>query len=200
MDCSRQFLIVLVLADEGFNISTFYFIDFFNGKNGLVNRHFFLHQAKETFRLPKMVRQIPSAGLLGALSHFTLGARLRLELDQHVFSSSGFKRKCGSALAVSLTACKNSQQDRNHEKQMSKRIDNIPQLSTMFFDPRILRLLDSQTLAFCARSPGAADVSLDRDLPKPIPTKKKRLAEAMEVSLPGKIPKSERLPPDGTPC
>ena len=106
-----------MLADEGFNISTFYFIDFFNGKNGLVNRHFFLHQAKETFRLPKMVRQIPSAGLLGALSHFTLGARLRLELDQHVFSSSGFKRKCGSALAVSLTACKNSQQDRNHEKQ-----------------------------------------------------------------------------------
>lgn len=60
MDCSRQFLIVLVLADEGFNISTFYFIDLFNGKNGLVNRHFLLHQAEETFRLPKMVRQRPS--------------------------------------------------------------------------------------------------------------------------------------------
>lgn len=60
MDCSRQFLIVLVLADEGFNISTFYFIDLFNGKNGLVNRHFLFHQAEETFRLPKMVRQKPS--------------------------------------------------------------------------------------------------------------------------------------------
>lgn len=30
------------------------------------------------------------------------------------------------------------------------------------------------------------------------PRKKNTLAEAMEVSLPGKIPKSERLPPDGT--
>ena len=62
--------------------------------------------------------------------------------------------------------------------QMSKRIDNIPQLSTMFFDPRILRLLDSQKLAFCARSPGAADVSLDRALPKPIPTKKKKVGRS----------------------